>query len=397
MALGSEPFRTWLERCSNPSNGKQLEIEAIELQSVDLFGKRVGFIKLKSVSKLRDGDVLHEQELPGICFLRGNSVSILVALCCDDGTTHSLLVEQPRVPIGQASALELPAGMLDGEDKVAGVACQEMEEECGITIHPRELIDLTHLACQEAVDRGHIPFAGVCPSPGGCDEFIRFMYLEKQVSRTQLEEMKGRLSGLRGHGEIITLKVVPFHDVWKVSADAQAICSLFLLDQLRKEGKIPPMGQLATPLSTEPTLTMSNGRSVPQLAFGLYKVPACDEGEAIILNAVHAGYRHFDTAAFYGNEATLGRALQKSGLPRENFFICSKIWNDAQQRGPAAVRESVEESLEALDFGGYFDLFLIHWPVPQHFVETYKELEILHSEGKLKSLGLSNFTPQVMC
>jgi diketogulonate reductase-like aldo/keto reductase len=207
--------------------------------------------------------------------------------------------------------------------------------------------------------------------------------------------MKGRLSGLRGHGEIITLQVVPFDDVWKVSADVQAMCSLFLLDRLRKEGKIPPLGELATPLCTEPTLTMSNGKSVPQLAFGLYKVPASVEGERIILNAIHAGYRHFDTAAFYGNEATLGRALQKSGLPRENFFICSKVWNDAQKQGRAAVRESVEESLEALDFGGYFDLYLIHWPVPGCFVETYKELEILHSEGKLKSLGLSNFTPQV--
>ena len=97
-AVESEPFTTWLDRCSTPANnGKQLELEAIELQSVDMFGKRVGFIKLKSVCKLRDGDVLHDQALPGICFLRGNGVSILVALCCEeDGTTYSLLVDQPR-------------------------------------------------------------------------------------------------------------------------------------------------------------------------------------------------------------------------------------------------------------------------------------------------------------
>lgn len=98
-ALKSEPFTTWLERCSAPSdNGKQLELEAIELQSVDMFGKRVGFIKLKSVCKLRDGDKLYDESpLPGICFLRGNGVSILVALCCEeDDSTYSLLVEQPR-------------------------------------------------------------------------------------------------------------------------------------------------------------------------------------------------------------------------------------------------------------------------------------------------------------
>ena len=171
--------------------------------------------------------------------------------------------------------------------------------------------------------------------------------------------------------------------------------SLFLLEELRKEGKLPSLGELATPLSVEPRLSMNTGKGIPQLAFGLYKVPGTDEGERIILNAISAGYRHFDTASFYENEATLGRALKKSGLPRENFFITSKVWNDAQTKGRAAVRESVEESLEMLDFGGYFDLFLIHWPVPGHFVETYKELEILHGEGKLHNLGLSNFSPEV--
>lgn len=158
---------------------------------------------------------------------------------------------------------------------------------------------------------------------------------------------------------------------------------------------MPPRGKLATPLETQPTCVLSNGKCVPRLAFGLYKVPASDEGEQVILDAIHTGYRHFDTASFYQNEATLGRALKKSGLPRECFFITSKVWNDAQTKGRTAVRESVEGSLEALDFGGYFDLFLVHWPIPGHFVETYKELEILSDEGKLHNLGLSNFSPRV--
>jgi diketogulonate reductase-like aldo/keto reductase len=137
---------------------------------------------------------------------------------------------------------------------------------------------------------------------------------------------------------------------------------------------------------------MSNGAIIPRLAFGLYKVPPTEEGEQIISKAIAAGYRHFDTASLYGNEHILGCAIQKSGIPREDFFVCSKVWNDVQKEGRAAVRQSVENSLTEL--GGcyqYFDLFYIHWPVPTHFVETYKELQELYKEGKIRSIGLSNF------
>jgi diketogulonate reductase-like aldo/keto reductase len=150
-------------------------------------------------------------------------------------------------------------------------------------------------------------------------------------------------------------------------------------------------------LSTEPTLIMSNGIPIPQLAFGMYKIPATDEGETIVGHAIKAGYRHFDSASSYENESTLGRALKKSGIPRENFFICSKVWKDPQIHGRQAVRKSVEESLAALDNrdDGYLDLFLMHWPVPGYHVETYKELELLHQEGKIRSLGISNYLPEV--
>ena len=143
---------------------------------------------------------------------------------------------------------------------------------------------------------------------------------------------------------------------------------------------------------TEPTLITRTGKSIPQLAFGTYKVPADEEGERIISDAVESGYRHFDTASYYGNEETLGRALRNSGIPREDFYVCSKVWNDAQKAGRAAVRGSVENSLRLLDTE-CIDLCLIHWPVPGFFVATYKELEVLHGEGKIRSLGLSNFTP----
>jgi diketogulonate reductase-like aldo/keto reductase len=175
------------------------------------------------------------------------------------------------------------------------------------------------------------------------------------------------------------------------------------VDQLRGEGKLPEPGKLATPLSSisssptssnihEPCLHLNNGRAIPQLAFGCYKVPDNADGEAILRHAIQAGYRHFDTASYYYNEATLGRVLRNSGIPREKFFLSSKVWNDAQKQGRAAVRESVMKSLEELNFGGYWDLFLVHWPVPGRYIDTYHELEDLTKEGKLRAIGLSNFS-----
>jgi diketogulonate reductase-like aldo/keto reductase len=177
--------------------------------------------------------------------------------------------------------------------------------------------------------------------------------------------------------------------------------ALFLLQELRRVGKLPPPGSLAKPLrgsaksgfENEPCLTLNTGKRIPQLAFGLYNVPDNSEGEKIIINAIASGYRHFDSASVYGNERTLGIALKATALHRSEVFITGKVWNDAVREGRTAVRASVERSLR--DIGStYFDLFLVHWPVPGHFVAAYKELELLHQEGKLKAIGLSNFTPE---
>lgn len=142
--------------------------------------------------------------------------------------------------------------------------------------------------------------------------------------------------------------------------------------------------------SSDPGYTLRNGDPVPALAFGLYKIPATSEGETIILNAIVEGYRHFDTASLYGNEGVLGNAIRKSGIPRSDFFVASKVWNDAQKEGRKAVRASVERSLRELDLG-WIDVIYIHWPVPGCFVDTYKELEAIYGEGKTRNIGLSNF------
>lgn len=172
--------------------------------------------------------------LPGICFLRGNAVTILVTLFCDNDDDdddddsqqqYALLVEQPRVPIGQVACLELPAGMMDDQSQsVRGIAVQEIREECGITLDATSLVDLSHLALQEnAVGQGNLPVAAVPHSPGGCDEFCRYLYAEKRVTPVELQAMQGRLQGLRDHGEHITLRVVPLDQVWSISGDAKAI------------------------------------------------------------------------------------------------------------------------------------------------------------------------------
>ncbi len=145
---------------------------------------------------------------------------------------------------------------------------------------------------------------------------------------------------------------------------------------------------------------------IPRLAFGLYKVPNTEEGVGIINDAIlRAGYRHLDSASIYGNEKTLGKALEhcfgmtkdvsygdseKKVLQRSELFVASKVWNDAQREGRRAVRRSVEQSLNDLGLD-YLDICYVHWPIPGYFVETYRELLNLRREGKLKFLGISNF------
>lgn len=186
----------------------------------------MGFVKIKAdVRLIRDGVEL-DHPLPGICFLRGDAVAIFVILYCED-EAYSLLVKQPRIPIGRVQALEIPAGMLDSESQtVAGTAVQEIKEECGIEIRSNELVDLTALACQEAHHEGYLPLPALPMSPGGCDESCRFFLLEKRVTRSELNDMKGRLEGLPG--EYIQLQVVPMARVWEISGDAKAMMYVWL-------------------------------------------------------------------------------------------------------------------------------------------------------------------------
>lgn len=134
-------------------------------------------------------------------------------------------------------------------------------------------------------------------------------------------------------------------------------------------------------------VTLNNRVQMPWVGLGLYKVGP-EEAERVVQQALELGYHHFDTAAAYDNEEGVGRGIRNSGVPREDVFITTKVANDRQ--GYGSTLEAFEESLERLGTD-YIDLYLIHWPVPEKYVDTWRALERLHDEGKIKAIGVSNF------
>ncbi|WUC39794.1 aldo/keto reductase [Streptomyces sp. NBC_00557] len=128
---------------------------------------------------------------------------------------------------------------------------------------------------------------------------------------------------------------------------------------------------------------------MPQLGYGVWQVPD-DEAERTVALALEAGYRSIDTAAVYGNEEGTGRAIAASGLPREEIFVTTKLWN--ADHGYDAALRAFDASLARLGLD-YIDLYLIHWPLPARdaYVDTYKALEKLLSDGRVRAIGVSNF------
>lgn len=138
-----------------------------------------------------------------------------------------------------------------------------------------------------------------------------------------------------------------------------------------------------------PSIEMNSGQRLPQLGLGVYKAIEAGEVEYAIDQAFSSGYRMIDTASVYKNEEGVGRALRSSNLKRDEYFITTKIWNNAQRMGD--IKGSFKRSLERLQLD-YVDLYLIHWPVPGCYRETWKELESLYHSGYAKSIGVSNFS-----
>ncbi|KAK7976145.1 hypothetical protein PG989_014608 [Apiospora arundinis] len=139
-------------------------LKSVEIQSVDWFGSRIGFMKIKSILSNDDG-----KDLPGICFLRGGSVAVLIILRPRDSREDRMVVmtEQPRIPVGSLSFMEIPAGMLDESDNFSGKAADEIWEEVGLKIPHSELIDMTQLALSKASRKTEGFRDAMYPSPGG--------------------------------------------------------------------------------------------------------------------------------------------------------------------------------------------------------------------------------------
>src|SRR3954469_16963277 len=140
-----------------------------------------------------------------------------------------------------------------------------------------------------------------------------------------------------------------------------------------------------------PDVTLNNGVTMPQLGFGVFQV-GDDEARAAVATALDCGYRSIDTAALYGNEHGVGVAIRASGIPREELFVTTKLWNADQ--GAGRVGPAYERSLDKLGLD-YVDLYLIHWPGPSldRYVATWREFEQLHADGRVRAIGVSNFTP----
>lgn len=144
---------------------------------------------------------------------------------------------------------------------------------------------------------------------------------------------------------------------------------------------------------TIPTLTMHDGRQIPQLGFGVFQVDPAETAE-VVGRALEVGYRHIDSAQMYGNEQGVGEAIRASGLPRDDVFVTTKLNNTFHR--PDDVRRSFDDSLTALGLD-HVDLFLIHWPVPTQYdgdyVSTWRAMTELVTDGRARSVGVSNFEP----
>jgi 8-oxo-dGTP pyrophosphatase MutT (NUDIX family) len=223
--LSARTFHEWCLKMSD----RRFDVKSIEIQSVDMFGPRVGFIKLKADVERRECDDPSKKKIPAICFLRGGAAAILMKIRCrETGHLFTILTVQARVPVGDFEHLEIPAGMVD-DSSFRGTAAKELDEEAGISLGPSQMVCLSDLA-------GHQQ--GMFPSSGGCDESIKIYLAQLEMSHSDIASLQGKLTGEIGSSESIRLKLIDFDDVCSVP-DAKALSAKALHDYLSRQGKIP--------------------------------------------------------------------------------------------------------------------------------------------------------------
>ncbi|GFP81840.1 nudix hydrolase 14 chloroplastic [Phtheirospermum japonicum] len=224
-------FKQWLKNIQTETgllSSGAMSVRQVIIQGVDMFGNRVGFLKFKA-------DIIDKEtgnKVPGIVFARGPAVAVLILLE-SDGETYAVLTEQVRVPVGKL-VLELPAGMLD-DDKgdVVGTAVREVEEETGLHLNLNDLVDLTAFLDPST---GHRVF----PSPGGCDEELGLFLYRGSVNKEIIKQLQGKETGLRDHGELIRVHVVPYKNLWRMTPDAKVLMAIALYEMAMRDGLLPP-------------------------------------------------------------------------------------------------------------------------------------------------------------
>ncbi|CAN4127472.1 unnamed protein product [Withania somnifera] len=229
-AIESSLFKQWLKNIQTETgvlaNGA-MSLKQVLIQDVDMFGKRLGFLKFKA-------DIIDKetgQKVPGIVFAQGPAVAVLILLD-SEGETYAVLTEQVRVAVGRL-ILELPAGMLDDDQgDFAGTAVREVEEETGIHLNVRDMVDLTAFLDKSTGGR-------VFPSPGGCDEEISLFLYRGNVSKEKIQQLQGKETGLRDHGELIKVHVVLYDKLWHATADAKALTAIALYEMAKRDGLLP--------------------------------------------------------------------------------------------------------------------------------------------------------------
>ncbi len=242
-------FKTWFQTLqhslslqtheSHAFHAYPFKLRKITIQSCDYFAsRRLRFVKLKAEVTNDRGEYL-----PGSVFLRGGSVCMLLIVQPDDvngeNEEYVVLTIQPRIAAGSLGFVELPAGMLDDCGTFTGAAAKEIKEETGLEIAETELMDMTSLAIPAPSTTEELLQQGIYPSPGACDEFIPLFLSRQRLARTEIESMRGRLAGLRDHGEKITLKMCRLDELWKLGArDGKTLAAVALYEGLKREGKI---------------------------------------------------------------------------------------------------------------------------------------------------------------
>lgn len=202
-------FNEWKERFAITE-----DLTRIEIQNIDLFGKRIGFLKFNAYTR-RNG-----KAVPNIVFMRGDSVAVLVILEEEgSGKLFTILTTQQRMTTGTSSFQEIPAGMMDDEGNFAKVAMKELNEETGLTVNERDLIDLTK---GKTANKLFL-------SPGACDEAMKFfLYRPKPLPASKIAVLNKKLTGNLEENEQIKLKIIPFEDILQGCSDAKTVIAMYL-------------------------------------------------------------------------------------------------------------------------------------------------------------------------